>query len=176
MAISPIIVNSCKSCTARCCRGLAVVLTISEAVRMRQALAIPADEFLEFSSSIDSRGTPHYPFLVRAGGNAHEYFIIIKRRRKKDCIFLGDDLACTVYADRPGVCRLYPFELDGGNQKKGAHCPVKFVREGGTGKAAAQLTRDLFEHGKIARAWCAKFGSKGAPDMKRFDEYFQANK
>ncbi|VVC01648.1 Putative zinc- or iron-chelating domain protein [uncultured archaeon] len=173
--ISPSIVNSCKGCTARCCRGLAVVLTIPEAKRMVKETGLAPEEFLEFSSKIDSRETPHYPLLVRREGMVEEYFIVIRRERKVDCVFLGDDLACTAYAHRPHVCRLYPFELDGGKQKKGALCPVKFVKEAGTEKAAKSLREDLIEHGKLARRWHAKFGRE-APDIFRFFEYFEGPK
>lgn len=171
MAISPSITNSCKSCTARCCRGLAVVLTIPEAKRMVSEIGLPPEDFLEFSSNINSKETPHYPLLVSRNGSVEEWFIILRRRRKVECIFLNDDLACTVYANRPHVCRLYPFELDGKEVKKTALCPIKFVREAGTEKTAEQLKHDLHEHGKIARKWAIKFGSE-APDMKRFGEYF----
>jgi len=171
-SISPAIVNSCKSCTARCCRGLAVVLTIPEAKRMVAETGFAPEDFLEFSLNIDSKETPHYPLLVKAEKKVHEYFIILKRRQKKDCIFLEDDLRCSVYNERPAVCKLYPFGLDGGDVKKGALCPVKFVREEGTDEIAAQLKKDLLEHGKIARAWHIRHG-KGAPDMKKFNAYFE---
>lgn len=170
--ISNAITNSCKSCTAKCCRGLAVVLTIPEAVLLQKAIGIPAEDFLEFSCGVDSKETPHYPLLVKQEGKVAEYFIVIKRRRKVDCSFLDDDLACTIYPDRPHVCRLYPFKLDGGAQKIGALCPMEFVREKGTADVAAQIQKDLHEHGKIAREWVAKFGGQGAPDMKKFAEYF----
>ena len=148
------------------------MLTIPEAIRLQKAVGLPAEKFLEFSCAIDSKETPHYPLLVKQGEKVAEYFIVIKRRRKVDCSFLDGDLACTIYSDRPHVCRLYPFGLDGGDVKKGALCPVKFVREEGTDEVAAQLKKDLHEHGKMARIWTAAFGSKGAPDMKKFGEYF----
>ena len=171
-SISPAITNSCKSCTARCCRGLAVVLTIPEAKCMVKETGLEPADFLEFSSNINSKETPHYPLLARQGARAEEYFIILKRRRKVECIFLEEDLRCSVYAERPAVCRLYPYELDGKNVKKGALCPLKFVREEGTEKIAEQLRKDLIEHGKIARKWAIKYGEKGVPDMKKFAEYF----
>ncbi len=172
MQISPAITNSCKSCTARCCRGLAVVLTIPEAKRLLAAVNAPAEDFLEFSDQIDSKKTPHYPLLVKDGSGVREFFVVLKRRRKVDCIFLGGDLACTIYSDRPHVCRLYPFELDGDRMKKGALCPCEFKREPGTDESAAQLKEDLQKHGKIARAWSVKFGGRGVPDMKKFRQYF----
>ncbi len=171
MPISSLITNSCKSCTARCCRGLAVVLTIPEAKRMVSELNLAPEDFLEFSSNINSKETPHYPLFVSRNGSVEEWFILLQRRRKVDCVFLGEDLACTIYSNRPHVCRLYPFELDGGEQKTGCLCPVKFEKEEGTEKEAQSRRQDLVEHGKIARAWAVKFGRE-APDMKRFGEYF----
>lgn len=171
MVISPQIFNSCRFCTAKCCRGLAVVLTIPEAKRMVKETCLEPEDFLEFNTNIDSKLTPHYPLLVQRAGKIEEFFIILKRRQKRDCIFLQDDLRCGVYNERPAVCRLYPFELDGGDVKKGALCPVKFVREEGTDAVAAQLKKDLLEHGKIARAWSVKYG-KEAPRIGRFAEYF----
>ena len=148
------------------------MLTIPEAKRMVKELGLPPEDFLEFSTNIDSKLTPHYPLLVQHAGKVHEYFIILKRRQKRDCIFLQDDLKCGIYGNRPHVCRLYPFELDGKDVKKGALCPVKFARENGTDGIAAQLKRDLLEHGKIARKWAVEFG-KEAPNMEKFKEYFR---
>ncbi|MCX8197989.1 MAG: YkgJ family cysteine cluster protein [Candidatus Micrarchaeota archaeon] len=169
--ISCSIKNSCRHCTARCCRGLAVVLTIPEAKRMAAQLGLAPQEFLEFTSSIDSKSTPHYPLLVLSKGKLHEYFIILKRRRKKDCIFLMGDFRCSAYPHRPAVCRLYPFELDGKKVKKNALCPVEFEKEEGTEEAAELLKKDLEEHGKLARKWQRKHGNR-PPDMARFWEYF----
>ncbi|MEM4554906.1 MAG: YkgJ family cysteine cluster protein [Candidatus Anstonellaceae archaeon] len=170
--ISPKITNECRFCSAKCCMGLAVVLTIPEAKRMAKSLGLEPEDFLEFSCNINSKETPHYPLLVKHGGKIYEYFLILKRRNKKECIFLQQDMSCKIYQHRPAVCRLYPFELDGKAVKKGALCPVKFQPTQEISEAAAQLQEDLLEHGKLARRWTVKFG-KEAPDIKRFDQYFQ---
>jgi len=171
MAVSPSITNSCRHCTARCCRGLAVVLTIPEAKRLVAATGLPPTQMLEFSSNVDSKQTPHYPLLVKRGGVVEEYFILLKRHRKAECVFLSDDMSCAIYGDRPYVCRLYPFELDGKKVKKGALCPVKFAREANLEADAKALQQDLLQHGKLARQWHSKYG-KEAPDMRKFKEYF----
>ncbi len=171
--INPNIINSCKGCTARCCRGLAVVLTIPEALRLIHATGMRAEEILEFRKDVNSRETPHYPLLVHTHKGVEEWFIII-RRQARDCIFLNPDLACSLYSDRPFVCRLYPFELDGKTLKKGALCPVKFVREPNIEWDALHLKRDLLSHEVMARKWSHERGSKGEePDMKEFPEYFR---
>lgn len=170
--INPNIINSCKGCTARCCRGLAVVLTIPEALRLIAATGLRAEEVLEFRKDVDSRETPHYPLLVRTREGVEEWFIII-RRQGRDCIFLNGDLSCSIYASRPFVCRLYPFELDGKTMKKGALCPMKFVREANVEEDAALLKEDLLAHEVIARKWSHGRGSKGEkPEIARFLEYF----
>ncbi|VVC01601.1 Putative zinc- or iron-chelating domain protein [uncultured archaeon] len=193
MAANPAIVNSCKNCSARCCRGLAVVLTIPEALRLQQALSAPPEALFELSENVDSRKTPHYPILARQGRQVREFFIIIKREGADshgaagnigspvstlghpaapcDCIFLNEDLACKIYAHRPYVCRLYPYELEGKNVKKGALCPVKFEREKGAEEDAKRLAQDLSEHGKMAREWSASHSE--APQIGRLLEYFR---
>lgn len=168
--ISPEIVNPCRFCTAKCCRNLTVVLTIPEAVRLVKATGLPPQDIMDFSDKVDSRKTPHYPLLVKGEGQLREYFIVLKHKGN-DCIFLQDDLRCGIYNDRPNVCRLYPFDLDGGEMKKGALCPVEFKREESVGGDAKQLRQDLYDHGVMARKWIDSFGSK-KPDMEKFGEYF----
>ncbi|MFA6908235.1 MAG: YkgJ family cysteine cluster protein [Candidatus Micrarchaeia archaeon] len=169
---NPKIINSCRACNAKCCRGLAVVLTIPEALRLVDNAAMRPEEILEFSRNIDSRRTPHYPLLVKHEKGVDEWFIII-RRLGRNCIFLHDDYSCAIYHSRPFVCRLYPFELDGRTIKKGALCPISFVREENMEPDAVKLKRDLLEHEVIARKWCVERGKRGEkPDMARFKDYF----
>lgn len=151
-APSPKIVNSCKSCTARCCRVLSVVLTVPEAVRLVRASGKAPQEILEFTSGVDYRRTPHYPVLAFENGQLRDYFLVI-RHSGEDCIFLGRDLACALYNDRPSVCRLYPFDLDGAEMKKRALCPVKFAKGEGMPRIASALRADLIKHGEIVRKW-----------------------
>jgi Fe-S-cluster containining protein len=170
--ISPSIVNSCKGCTARCCKWLAVVLTIPEALRLLSATGAQPNEVLEFSCNIDSRATPHYPLFVKGQKGAEEWYIII-RRQGRDCIFLGNDSACGIYNDRPYVCRLYPYELDGKTIKKGALCPMKFAREANMERDAAKIKQDLLSHEIIARKWGVERGAKGVrPEIGSFLQYF----
>lgn len=171
--LSPKITNACRNCTARCCRGLAVVLTIPEALRLLEKTGKEASEILEFTNDIDSRKTPHYPLLVRKGGGVEEWFIII-RRAKESCIFLREDMACEIYSARPFVCRLYPFELDGKEVKKGALCPVKFKKDRDIAVSAKELKKDLLLHEKLAREWVASAGSFGErPTAEGFCRFFE---
>jgi Fe-S-cluster containining protein len=167
-----IVVNSCRGCDSRCCRGLAVVLTIPEALRLQKALGAPPEEILEFRTDVNPRATPHYPILVKTAKGVEEHFIIIKRQGR-DCIHLNEEGVCRIYAHRPFVCRLYPFELDGSGPKKGALCPFKFEREAEQAEDAIRLKQDLFEHEVMARRWNVERGAKGQrPRMERLLEYF----
>jgi len=165
------IINSCKSCTARCCRGLAVVLTIPEALRLLSAIGARPEEILEFNDNINARETPHYPLLAKKGGRVIDYFIIIKRDGS-DCIFLNKDRTCKIYSHRAYVCKLYPYMLDGKTIKKKILCPVKFEPEGYVEDTAKHVAEDLFTHGVLAREWSATHSE--VPVMSRFLEYFSA--
>ena len=159
--ISPKIINSCKSCTARCCRVLSVVLTVPEAVRLVRASGKQPQEILEFTSGVNYRHTPHYPVLAQESGQLRDYFLVI-RHSGEDCIFLGRDLACVLYSNRPFVCQLYPFDLDGAEMKKKALCPVKFARENDMPAVAERLRADLLKHGEIVRKWNVQHKEKPA--------------
>jgi Fe-S-cluster containining protein len=150
--ISPKIVNSCRSCTARCCRALSVVLTVPEAIRLVRASGRAPQEILEWSGGVNYRHTPHYPVLALENNQLHDYFLVI-RHSGEDCIFLGKDLACALYSDRPFVCKLYPFDLDGAEMKKRALCPVKFAKDKEMPRVAEALRADLLRHGEIVRKW-----------------------
>lgn len=155
------VTNSCRNCKAKCCRGLAVVLTIPEALRLNDAIGLDPDSYFELSDKVDSRKTPHFPLLYWEGKQLKEYFIIIKKRQNGDCFFLNENSTCGIYSVRPSVCRLYPFELtDSKKQKDGALCPKKFVREPQTDKEAEILEADLKNHGIAARRWNAIFEKK----------------
>ena len=162
----------CKSCDARCCRGLAVVLTIPEALRLQKALGKPPEEFMEFSSSVNYRRTPHYPLLAKTEAGITEYFIILKKQPGDNaCIFLNKLNMCGIHRDRPHVCRLYPFDFDAKKMKKTALCPKKYPKEEEMEATARALLSDLHEHGVMARGWSA--GRAGeVPDMRKFLEYF----
>ena len=163
--ISKNIVNACKHCTARCCRVLSVVLTVPEAVRLVRASGKAPQEILEFTSGVNYQHTPHYPVLALERGQLHDYFLVICHSGE-DCIFLGRDLACALYSQRPFVCQLYPFDLDGAEMKKKALCPVKFAKEKEMPAVAEALRADLLKHGEIVRKW--NVSHKEKPTLENF--------
>ncbi len=87
---------SCNRCK-KCCYDKRIRVTPYEILRLARNLRITTSEFI--SQFTEESGT-------------------VLRRRSEDggCSLLGES-GCTVHADRPGVCRIYPlggrFQLEG---------------------------------------------------------------
>jgi Fe-S-cluster containining protein len=76
---------ACGACS-RCCRDKGIMVNPYEAARLAA-----------------SQGLTTTRFLAECTDGVH-----LRRRGDGDCIFLGER-GCTVHADRPLVCRLYPL-------------------------------------------------------------------
>ncbi len=150
---------------------LSVVLTVPEAVRLVCASGKQPQDILEFTSGVNYKHTPHYPVLAFESGQLHDYFLVI-RHSGEDCIFLGRDLACALYSQRPFVCQLYPFDLDGAEMKKNALCPVKFAKEKEMPRVAEALRADLIKHGEIVRKW--NVSRKEKPTVENFFAFLKS--
>ena len=87
---------SCNRCK-KCCHDKRINLTPYEILRLARNLRITTGEFI--SKFTEEGGT-----------------ILRFRSEDRGCSLLGED-GCTVHADRPGACRIYPlggsFQLDG---------------------------------------------------------------
>jgi len=163
--------NPCFSCDGKCCKGLAVILTIPEALELIRSTKLPPQEVIEFTNRLDPDKVPHYPLLVMQKNRIEQYFIIIKREKK--CIFLDENNRCKIYKNRPYVCRIYPFELDGIKLKEKHLCPVKFERTKEI-ELAAKILKDLLKlHGIVAREWNKQHTNFSELDVKKFLEYFE---
>ena len=87
-------------CYMLCCRNVDMFLYPYDILRLKEALGISSQEFME-----------KYTNVVK--GISHPYFPSIMLRlnddEEKSCPFLVDN-GCGVYADRPSSCRTYPLE------------------------------------------------------------------
>jgi uncharacterized protein len=88
--------HSGLSCFNRCCRNKHLPLTPYDVSRMRKALKMHSDKFLE--QYVVYRPDPLSGFPV----------LSIGMRGDGACPFVGPD-GCTIYDDRPTACRLYPL-------------------------------------------------------------------
>ena len=86
-------------CFNRCCRNLNLFLYPYDVLRLKNALGISSDEFLD-----------HYVDVVLRSGNFFpEVLLRMSESKEKTCPFLVDT-GCSIYADRPDTCRTFPIE------------------------------------------------------------------
>ncbi|MBC8179299.1 MAG: YkgJ family cysteine cluster protein [Deltaproteobacteria bacterium] len=94
--------HSRLSCFNLCCRNKYLPLTPYDIVRIRKALNIHSDDFLEKFT------------LYRLDPNSGFPILSIKMGDKDGlCPFVGPD-GCTIYNDRPTACRLFPLGRSSG--------------------------------------------------------------
>ncbi len=92
----------CESCWASCCHKMPVQVSVRDLTR----LGLIGEE--EASTSLQSAARR----LVREGIlkplRRDALIFVLRQRRNGDCIFLGKDRRCTVYRNRPEICRKFP--------------------------------------------------------------------
>ena len=99
--------HSRLSCFNRCCRNKHLPLTPYDIVRIRKALNIHSDDFLEKFT------------LYRLDPNSGFPILSIRMEDKEGlCPFVGIN-GCTIYNDRPTACRLYPLGRSSGISRGG---------------------------------------------------------
>jgi Fe-S-cluster containining protein len=84
-------------CFTRCCRDVAIVLTPYDVLRMKKALGISSEEFLE-----------RYAILPFTREQKIPVVLLKMDPQTRRCPFVGPG-GCTLYAHRPWACRMYPL-------------------------------------------------------------------
>ena len=101
-------------CFTACCSEIDIMLTPYDVLRMKNRLGISSDEFLEkyTRSRLDEK--TGWPQLLLLMGDDE----------KRSCPFVTKE-GCTIYSDRPAMCRYYPvgqgihrIEIDGNVENK----------------------------------------------------------
>lgn len=127
---------TCRQC-GDCCRDWPVALTEAEVERY---------EARDWSPIVGPRGAAGVSERARHGGRLGTY---LKRRADGACIFLGEDDLCEVHrrhgeADKPLVCRSYPFQFVPGAERPAAGATFSCSAvAAGEGDALAQRRRAL---------------------------------
>lgn len=86
-------------CFNRCCRNLNLFLYPYDVLRLKQALQLSSDAFLDKYVDIVMRSSSYFPeVLLRMAENG-----------AKTCPFVTED-GCAVYDHRPDTCRTFPIE------------------------------------------------------------------
>ncbi len=88
-------------CFTDCCRDITIVLTPYDVVRLKNALEISSEEFLDQYTIIIPRENRLIPMVV----------LKMNEENDKRCSFVSET-GCSVYNDRPWPCRMYPLNMN----------------------------------------------------------------
>jgi uncharacterized protein len=88
-------------CFTDCCRDITIVLTPYDVVRLKNALEITSEEFLDQYTIIIPREKRLIPMVV----------LKMNEDNDKRCSFVSK-AGCSVYNDRPWPCRMYPLNMN----------------------------------------------------------------
>jgi hypothetical protein len=97
------------SCFTQCCRGISIMLTPYDIIRLKTLLGLPSDEFLAIYTEphlLEKTDLPMVTLKQLDDG-------------QQSCPFVRDD-GCIVYPDRPTACRYYPLGVATLQHKEGA--------------------------------------------------------
>lgn len=87
------------ACFNRCCRNLNLFLYPYDVLRLKNALGISSDQFLD----------RYVDVVLRPGNFFPDVLLRMSENEAKTCPYLVD-AGCAVYPDRPDTCRLFPME------------------------------------------------------------------
>lgn len=87
------------ACFNRCCRNLNLFLYPYDVIRLKAALGIDSDRFLDQYVDVVLRDFNTFPDVL----------LRMSEKADRRCIF-STDAGCSVYPDRPDTCRLFPME------------------------------------------------------------------
>ena len=88
-------------CFTNCCRDITIVLTPYDVLRLKNALNITAEAFLDRYTIIIPREKRLIPMVI----------LKMDEENDKRCYFVGEK-GCSVYEDRPWPCRMYPLNMN----------------------------------------------------------------
>jgi Fe-S-cluster containining protein len=92
--------HSGVSCFNECCGDVNIFLTPYDVLRLKNALGISSQDFLDKYTLLPIDENQKLPVVV----------LRMQDNEKKTCFFVADR-GCTVYNDRPWACRMYPLGL-----------------------------------------------------------------
>jgi Fe-S-cluster containining protein len=97
------------SCFTQCCRGINIILTPYDVIRLKQRLDLPSDQFLAIYTEPHLLEKTDLPMVtLKHLDDEHD-----------SCPFVRED-GCIIYEDRPTACRYYPLGVASLQHKEGA--------------------------------------------------------
>ena len=97
------------SCFTRCCRGINIVLTPYDIIRLKNRLQLSSEEFLAIYTRPEILEKTDLPLVT----------LKLLDDDQESCPFVRDD-GCLVYKDRPTTCRYYPLGVASLSHKEAA--------------------------------------------------------
>lgn len=93
------------SCFTQCCRGINIILTPYDIIRLKQRLQLSSEQFLAMYTEPQLLEKTDLPVITlkMVGDDTTD-------SEKKACPFVRPS-GCLVYADRPTACRYYPLGM-----------------------------------------------------------------
>jgi hypothetical protein len=88
------------SCFTACCSNINIVLPPYDLLRLRKRLSLTTEDFINQYCEIEILAKTLLPVIT----------LKMKNDEKKSCPFLTPD-GCSVYEDRPNICRYYPVGM-----------------------------------------------------------------
>ena len=98
------------SCFTQCCRGIDIVLTPYDIIRLKNRLGLSSEEFLALYTKVQILEKTDIPVVTLR---------LLEDDAEAPCPFVRED-GCIVYQDRPTTCRYYPLGVGSLSHKEGA--------------------------------------------------------
>jgi Fe-S-cluster containining protein len=96
-------------CFTQCCRGIQIVLTPYDILRLKTRLGLGSEEFLTIYTDVQLMEKTDLPMVT----------LKLLDDDRQSCPFVRED-GCIVYEDRPSTCRYYPLGVGSLMHKEGA--------------------------------------------------------
>jgi len=88
------------TCFTRCCADVTIALTPYDVIRLKNALGMTSEQFLDKYTMIIPRENRLIPL------------VLLKMNEQDKRCPLVTEKGCTVYEDRPWPCRMYPLNME----------------------------------------------------------------
>jgi uncharacterized protein len=98
------------SCFTKCCRGINIILTPYDVIRLKNRLGLSSEEFLAIYTVPHLLEKTDLPVVA----------LKMLDDDQESCPFVRDGEGCIIYADRPTTCRYYPLGTATLQHKEGA--------------------------------------------------------
>ncbi len=86
------------SCFTKCCRGINIILTPYDIIRMKNRFQLTSEQFLAMYTKPELLEKTDLPVVT----------LKLSDDEEKSCVFVKDK-GCIIYEDRPTTCRYYPL-------------------------------------------------------------------